>query len=301
MTLANKIYEKISKDPRPFTLEEINFFFSSEKNTTIRGRIYDNLGKYFFRVGKGLYMAITEETKALVVNGDGRNLSEISDESVDAIITDHPWSDPKSLIGGSRKFIDYEVFKYTLEDFKEKYRILKEGCFLIENLPEENENNWEYIYDVKRFAKEAGFKYYAQVPWKKGSLINNTGRKSKNCEYLVFFSKGKPRNLRFDKQRSKGKNVKMMSGTKTMLPTEFNFGVSRKDKKHAAEKPVDLYKALLEQVTVENELVLDQFAGSLNLVLACLEMKRHVIAYEIDEDNISKALNSMDIKFKKLN
>jgi len=34
-------------------------------------------------------------------------------------------------------------------DFKEKARVLKDGCFLVEVLPAENENNYEYLYQIK--------------------------------------------------------------------------------------------------------------------------------------------------------
>lgn len=45
--------------------------------------------------------------------GDGRDLSFIEDNSIDGIITDHPYDLAKSLTGGNRKFATYELFKYT--------------------------------------------------------------------------------------------------------------------------------------------------------------------------------------------
>ena len=39
------------------------------------------------------------------------------------------------------------------QDFKEKARVLKDGCFLVEVLPAENENNYEYLYQIKKYAK----------------------------------------------------------------------------------------------------------------------------------------------------
>lgn len=305
-TLAQRIYNHVSKNPKPFTFKDLNKVFQDQKPTTIRGRVYDNIGKYFIKLNKGLYIALTNETKALIIQGDSRNLEEIADESIDAIITDHPWFDKKSHKGTNRNFTSsYEdnTFVYSQKDFDEKFRVLKQGSFLIENLPEENANNWEYIFSIKSMAKESGFKYFAQVPWKKGKLVNNTGRKSKNIEMLVFFSKGEPRKLRYDKQRTKKKGkVSYMKGTKNMLPTEFDYSpTSRSKKRHQAEKPVELFENLIEEITKPGEIVLDQFAGSLNIVLACLNKERHVIAYEIDDENISNNLKALGIEFEKIN
>ena len=63
-------------------------------------------------------------------------------------------------------------------------------------MPEENGENYEYLYQMKKMAKEAGLEYYAKVAWKKGDFVANTGRKSKNTEEIAFFTKGKARNLR---------------------------------------------------------------------------------------------------------
>ena len=71
----------------------------------------------------------------------------------------------------------------------------------MEFLPEENGENYGYLYQVKQLAKEAGLQYYAKVAWKKDSFVANTGRKSKNTEEIAFFTKGKARNMRPDPKK----------------------------------------------------------------------------------------------------
>lgn len=83
---------------------------------------------------------------------------------------DHPWLDMKSNKGEMRDFALYDCFRYTLKDFKEKARVLIDGCFLVEVLPAENENNYEYLYQIKQYAKETGFVYYSKAPWEKELL-----------------------------------------------------------------------------------------------------------------------------------
>ena len=371
---------------------------------SIRARIYEGIDKGLFeRVGKGLYTVTRKdkqgrENTCLLINGDGRDLSFLPDNSVDAIITDHPYDLSKSLVGRNRNFANYELFQYNEEDFRQKLRVLKPGCFLVEFLPEENADNYEYLYQVKDMARKAGFEYFARVPWKKGDFIANTGRKSKNTEDILFFSKGKARDLRRDVQRdkqyeashtvvefedyipgsttvhysdmgglgsstessvepvdvklrlsvmkgdadraralldeawenaviysfedspldvdngglftleqlydmpvqeymlkyisasglifddlSKGPVEHYMSGTAGMLPTVFDVSPV-KNKIHQAEKPVELMEQILRFVTKEDELVLDQFAGSGVAGEAALNTHRNSILIEKDPD-----------------
>ena len=139
-------------------------------------------------------------------------------------------------------------------------------------------------------AKEAGFIYYSKVPWKKGTFVSNTGRKAKNTQDIMIFSKGKARNMRYDKKKSDmtGENH-YMSGCNGMLPTMFDVQpVARKNKIHQSELPVELCEKILEYVTYEGEIVLDSFAGSGVVGVAALNKKRSCILIEILKENIEK-------------
>lgn len=255
---------------------------------SVRARIYENLGISFERIGRGLYL--TKDEDCLLLEGDGRNLSFLDNASIDCIITDHPWEDDKSNKGGTRDFATYDCFKYTQEDFDEKARVLKDGSFLCEVIPAENENNFEYLYQLKKMALKAGFRYYAKVAWKKGTFVSNTGRKAKNTEDLMIFSKGKPRALKLDKQRgldAAGNPTRFMSGTNGMLPTDFDIpevfdvqAIPNSKKRLKSEKPVALFEQLLEYLTKDGELVLDQFAGSGVVGEACMKKNRKAILIE---------------------
>lgn len=255
----------------------------------------------------------------------------IKDNSIDGIITDHPYDLTKQLKGGNRNFATYELFRYEKRDFQEKQRVLKKGAFLVEFLPEENETNYEYLYQIKQMAKDSGFTYYAKVPWKKGDFVANTGRKSKNTEDVMIFSKGEPRSLKLDAKKNlaiarennidtKGKSsyevrdelqkqgleVYYMKGTNGMLPTTFDVQPrSKKEKVMEAEKPVELLEEIIKYVTQPYEVVLDQFAGSGNIAIACLNTDRDCIAIEKDislfekmKDNIMQQSDVIITEFK---
>lgn len=257
----------------------------------VRARIYENLGTHFKRIGRGIYTAVSENESVALIEGDGRDLSFMRDESIDCIITDHPWCDPKANKGGNRNFACYDTLRYTQDDFNEKARVLKDGCFLVEMLPAENESNFDYLYRIKKMAEKAGFQYYAKVPWKKGTFVSNTGRKSKNTEDMMIFTKGKAREMRPDAKKDKAEpSVRhYMSGAAGMLPACFDVQpTDKKLKLHQSEKPVGLVEQLLNFLTFEDEIVLDQFAGSGVVGQACMNKNRKCILIEKAEECIEK-------------
>lgn len=63
---------------------------------------------------------------------------------------------------------------------------------------------------------------------------------------------------------------------------------------HPTQKPIKLYKWLLENYTNENDLILDTHLGSGSIAIACHQMKRKLIGYEIDADYYRKACKRFD-------
>ena len=295
---------------------------STDKKHSIRARIYEGIDKgLFIKVSKGVYkMVDKEDNSVLLVQGDGRDLSMLKDNSIDCIITDHPYSDSKSNKGGNREFAEYNTFNYTEKDFAEKFRVLKDGTFLVEFFAEENSNNFDYIYYCKKLAQKVGFQYYSTVNWKKGNFVSNTGRKAKNHEQMVFFTKGDARSLKLDAKKNLaeakaqqidtkgltsqdvaekltkiGATVHYMKGTNKMLPTVFDVEKTpKKEQIHQAEKPVELFEQLLEYITLPNELVLDQFTGSANIGKACLNKNRNALLIEADSETYQKAAKALE-------
>ena len=142
------------KDVEQFTLAEATECVKAAKaeinapvkEPSIRARIYEGIDKGLFqRVSKGVYTVKKEDSTCLLINGDGRNLSWIEDDSIDCLITDHPYDLHSSLKGGNRDFANYDCFKYEQSDFNEKARVMKSGCFVVEFFPEENSENYKYI------------------------------------------------------------------------------------------------------------------------------------------------------------
>lgn len=63
---------------------------------------------------------------------------------------------------------------------------------------------------------------------------------------------------------------------------------------HPTQKPVQLYKWLLDNYTSEGDLILDTHLGSGSIAIACHQMKRKLIGYEIDAEYYEKACKRFD-------
>ncbi|MGM0437940.1 MAG: DNA methyltransferase [Bacillota bacterium] len=391
-TRTDKILQAILETGGKAQLKEIyeKLNAQGDEKNYIRTNIYRNLESYktdnakFRRVGKkgeGIYeispqvfMAIDKKTNAnsLIVHGDGRNMNMIEDNSIDAILTDHPWEDKKAHRAGNQKDFtnDYSdtTFKYNINDIRNKYRVLKQGRFCVEILPQKNGTNANYLRKVEQMFEQVGFEFYAEANWVKGELkpvrtMNGkikkaletaqiyTGRTIKDNQKILFFTKGKPRKLRpykakikkkFNKLLSKNQKIKdlmdeildkeskskindsnfynkslkqikyeefssklndvlkdkylneqyCMSGAREILPSRFIYR-QVKEKIHQAEKPVQLYKEIINLITKKGEVILDSFAGAGGVAEAAMSIKRNSIVIEILKENIDKIINRL--------
>jgi len=61
------------------------------------------------------------------------------------------------------------------------------------------------------------------------------------------------------------------------------------NKIHPTQKPIALYKWLIDKYTNENDLILDTHLGSGSIAIACHYMKRNLIGYEIDKEYYNAA------------
>lgn len=63
---------------------------------------------------------------------------------------------------------------------------------------------------------------------------------------------------------------------------------------HPTQKPLTLFKALIELTTRENHLVLDPFCGSGTTLLAAAQLRRRYIGFEIDKTYCQNAAKRLD-------
>lgn len=64
---------------------------------------------------------------------------------------------------------------------------------------------------------------------------------------------------------------------------------NQNDRFHISQKPIALYEWCLDKFTSEGDLILDTHLGSGSIAIACHQMKRKLVGYEIDAEYYEKA------------
>ena len=124
-----------------------------------------------------------------------------------------------------------------------------------------------------------GGNYYTDIlpPTKSWICWNKRNNNMKNdfadCE-LAWCSKGVARVFNY-----------MYMG---MLQSDMK---NKDERFHPTQKPTQIWCMLLDFYTKEGDLILDPFAGSQSLRVACHKMKRNYIGFEIDKDYFEQGCN----------
>ena len=74
----------------------------------------------------------------------------------------------------------------------------------------------------------------------------------------------------------------------------------KEERIHPTQKPVALYKWMLDNYTCEGDLVLDTHLGSGSIAIACHYMKRRLVGYEIDQEYYEKACKRFNEKTRQI-
>ena len=79
---------------------------------------------------------------------------------------------------------------------------------------------------------------------------------------------------------------------------EFGFRADE-ERVHEAQKPVDLVEYLIRLTTRENQIVLDPFIGSGTTAIACHNLNRRCIGFEIDKNYYDAAIKRLRAKLRR--
>jgi len=67
------------------------------------------------------------------------------------------------------------------------------------------------------------------------------------------------------------------------------------DRIHPTQKPIKLYKWLLQHYAKEGDKILDTHVGSASSIIACYEMNFNYMGFEIDKEYFDKAIERLEI------
>jgi site-specific DNA-methyltransferase (adenine-specific) len=181
-------------------------------------------------------------------------LKSLPDASVDLLITDPSYEslEKHRKIGTTTRLKNrwFEIFpnsRYN-ELFVEVHRVLKKNSHFYMMCDQET------MFVTKPLGEEAGFKFWKGIVWNKKKIGMGYHYRAQH-EMILFFEKGKRKlnNLGIG-------DVLSVDRIRTDYPTE---------------KPVELYKILIEQSSDEGDVVCDPFCGSGSGAEAAVKLKRY--------------------------
>lgn len=173
MNLAEAIRTFIRAKKAPVHIRDLYAEFPEAHEHSIRGRIYENLGKDFQRVGRGLYVAVHGEATCVVIEGDAlEEIRKLESESVDSVITDppYPWLDhfrARATTSWKRMQAQFERREIDRDLGLELYRVLKEGAHAFIFVPAETGATRSHINRMIGVLERCGFVFRKRFIWDK--------------------------------------------------------------------------------------------------------------------------------------
>jgi site-specific DNA-methyltransferase (adenine-specific) len=223
-------------------------------------------------------------------------LRDLPDASVDALVTDPPYSSG-GMVRGDRmastklKYVQTGSSSHDLADFtgdnrdqrayaywcalwlSECHRVLRPGS------PALLFTDWRQLPATTDALQSGGFVWRGIVPWAKTTYRPQSGRFASQCEYVVWGSAG-------------GMPVDYSDAS---LPGFYSAAAPR-EREHITQKPVDVMRKLC-QIAPKDGTILDPFMGSGTTGVAAslegrdfvgVEMTRHY--FEVAERRIGDAV-----------
>lgn len=167
---------------------------------------------------------------------------------------------------------DIKVSQYAPEFF----RVLKDGshCYVM--------TNHVNLIEMLNTFIDVGFHFIKSLIWDKGNKIMGQFYMSQ-FEYILFFRKGFGKKI----NNCGTSDILSIPNNKTKTPYGSNY--------HDTEKPVELFKILIENSTQPNEVVMDPFMGIGGCGVACKQTGRRFIGCEIDKTYFDVAKHRIEL------
>lgn len=272
------------------------------------------------------------QTEHKSIFSDSRQMKDISDESVDLIVTSPPypmiemWDDmfsqqstlaQKALNKGDG-FTAYESMHTVLDStWKESFRVLKPGGFACINIGDAtrtiNGNFALYTNHARilKFTQELGFSSLPCILWRKQTNAPNKFMGSGMLpagayvtlehEYILILRKGPKRVFKKDEEKKNRRSSALFWEERNLWFSDVWFDIkgssqvlNDKDaRKRSAAFPFELAYRLINMYSVKGDTVLDPYLGIGTTTLAAIASGRNSIGYEIE-----KAFQNINIQSK---
>ena len=197
-------------------------------------------------------------------------------ESIDLILTDPPYN-----VG--QDFPNDNLSQRDSLDFQKDWigqchRILKQtGCFFMTY----------YVFglaEIIPILKSFDWKWANLIIWKYPNMISGGWDRSRyefNYQPILFFKK---KNFRRDIQGMNWKGKGTKQDVWIFTACQSNFKKDGLKKIHPTQKPLELFKKIIKDVTDEDSIVLDPFLGSGTTAIAAQKLARKWIGIDISPE-----------------
>lgn len=211
-----------------------------------------------------------------VFNEDCLNgIKRIDDKSIDLVLTDIPYGINFQSSRRKEKHLkiqnDIDV-NWFPDWIKEIDRVSKDDAHLYIFCSHHKVDFFKS--EIEKFRKVKNILIWEKNNHGSGDLLGDYAPK---YEMVLFCSNG-------DKKLNGGRDSNIIKANRTQ------------NNLHPTEKPIDLMEYFISKSSIENDLVLDTFAGSGSTLVACKNTKRNFIGFEIEKsyiDTINKRLQSV--------
>lgn len=218
-------------------------------------------------------------------------LSTLERDSVDAVLTDPPYSsggvtlvarqtDPAQKYQQSGTKRQYPPMLGDAKDQRswtmwctlwlgECWRVARNGAPLMVF------TDWRQLPALSDAVQAAGWSWRGIIAWDKRSARPQIGRFRQQCEYVLFATKGR-----------------FIPHTRACLPGVYSYPVISAQKLHLTSKPVGLVEDLLA-VTAPQASVLDPFMGGGSVGEACVRTGHGYIGMELSSEYFEISCNRL--------
>lgn len=252
-------------------------FIKQVKDKVDSGIKYKSITSVIKEVEKEKHFESRKEQKLpetiKIYNDDCRNiLKDIPDNSIDCILTDPPYAIDFVSSWKANSKEEFNDSKDTI------IPLLNDVCKLLQIKCKKDAHlyffsSWmSYTYFEEVISKY--FDISNVIIWEKNntSLVDFDKRYGFSYEQIIFC-------------KQKGNNSRMLKNKSSRDVIHFDR-IANPD--HTCEKPIPLLEYFIENSTIENELVVDLFAGTFNSMVAARKLKRNYIGVEIKNEFFRK-------------
>lgn len=230
-------------------------------------------------------------------------MQHMADNSVDCVVTSPPYDTMRLY----QRKVEWSFEKFC-DVARQLYRIMKDGAAMVWVTGDETINHSESGSSFRQalYFKEIGFNLQDTMIFQKKNPLPGFRPTlyAQAFEYMFVLTKGVLRTFnpiqeattcrktvyrkanKWSRENGKTTSGEMLMDTK---PTKnhsniFTYAVGGTKVNHPASFPIKLALDMVYTYSSEGVIVLDPFMGSGTTALACIELNRHFIGFELVED-----------------